>query len=93
MHVVGEAHYYERRTSRDHLHITCLRCGQVREFESTLLDKLKRQIQQECRFDIAVARVEVGGYCSRCVADVYPRYNENLPLTVPPPSKGSLDTI
>lgn len=77
MHVEGEAHYYERRAGRDHLHMTCLRCGQVREFESALLDKLKRQVEQECRFDIAVVRLEIGGYCAQCV-DTYFPYKENV---------------
>ncbi len=66
MHVQGEKHYYERRPVRDHLHMTCLRCGKVEEFESTLFDKLKRQVEQECRFHILVARTELGGYCGQC---------------------------
>jgi len=66
MHLRGEAHYYERRPRRDHLHMTCLRCGQVREFESSLFDKLKREVERECRFHIAVARLEIGGYCAKC---------------------------
>jgi Fur family ferric uptake transcriptional regulator len=66
MHVRGEAHYYERRVDRDHLHLTCLRCGEVREFESRLFDRLKRQVQQKCDFQIAVARLEIGGYCPKC---------------------------
>jgi Fur family ferric uptake transcriptional regulator len=66
MHVRGEAHYYERRPRRDHLHMTCLRCGQVREFESSLFDKLKGEVERECQFHIAVARLEIGGYCAKC---------------------------
>jgi Fur family ferric uptake transcriptional regulator len=66
MHLQGEKHFYERRPVRDHLHMTCLRCGKVEEFESLLFDKLKRQVEQECRFHIVVARTELGGYCARC---------------------------
>src|SRR6201995_2602318 len=66
MHVEGEKHFYERRTPREHLHITCIRCGKVTEFESRLFDKLKRQVEAECHFRIAVARMEIGGYCSKC---------------------------
>lgn len=66
MHVDGEAHYYERHPKRDHLHMTCLRCGQVREFESVFFDKLKSQVEQECKFNIAIARLEIGGYCISC---------------------------
>lgn len=66
MHLQGEKHYYERRPQRDHIHMACLRCGKITEFESDLFDRLKGQIQRECRFHIVVTRLEVGGYCSGC---------------------------
>jgi Fur family ferric uptake transcriptional regulator len=68
MHMQGEKHYYERRTPREHMHMTCLRCGKVAEFESRLFDKLKKQVEKECRFHIMVARMEIGGYCANCRA-------------------------
>src|SRR5438552_7985905 len=66
MHMQGEKHYYERRPQRDHIHMACLRCGKIAEFESDLFDRLKGQIQRECRFHIVVSRLEVGGYCAHC---------------------------
>ena len=66
MHLEGEGHYYERKFGRDHIHMACLRCGRITEFESKLFDSLKQQLRQDCRFQILVARLEVGGYCSRC---------------------------
>jgi Fur family ferric uptake transcriptional regulator len=66
MHMQGEKHYYERRPQRDHIHMACLRCGKIREFESNLFDRLKGQIQRDCRFHIVVTRLEVGGYCAQC---------------------------
>ena len=66
MHMKGEGHYYERKLDRDHIHMACLRCGKVSEFVSERLDSLKSQLEQECRFHILVARLEVGGYCSAC---------------------------
>jgi Fur family transcriptional regulator, ferric uptake regulator len=68
MHLEGEKHFYERKTPREHLHMTCLRCGRVTEFESRLFDKLKQQVESECRFRIVVARMEMGGYCASCRA-------------------------
>src|SRR6266852_5374602 len=65
MHLQGEKHYYERRPERDHLHMACLRCGKIQEFESNLFDRLKGQIQRDCRFHIVVTRLEVGGYCAQ----------------------------
>jgi len=66
MHIEGEKHFYERRPQRDHIHMACLRCGKITEFESALFDRLKGQIQRDCTFHIVVTRLEVGGYCSAC---------------------------
>ncbi|MFB3922726.1 MAG: Fur family transcriptional regulator [Terriglobia bacterium] len=66
MHLQGGRHYYEARTTRDHIHLACLKCGRIQEFESSLFEKLKGQIERERRFRIAVVRVEAGGYCDKC---------------------------
>lgn len=66
MHMDGEAHYYERKLARDHIHMACLRCGRITEFMSEIFDSLKQQLERDCRFSIVVARLEVGGYCSQC---------------------------
>jgi Fur family transcriptional regulator, ferric uptake regulator len=66
MHLNGEGHYYERKLGQDHIHLACLRCGKITEFVSERFDSLKNQLEQECRFRIVVARLEVGGYCTEC---------------------------
>jgi Fur family transcriptional regulator, ferric uptake regulator len=66
MHLQGGKHYYEAKTTRDHIHLACIKCGRIQEFESSLFEKLKGQIERERRFRIAVVRVEAGGYCDRC---------------------------
>lgn len=66
MHIRGDAHYYEPRPPRDHMHITCVRCGSTVEFESPMFERLKGQIGRECRFQITTARLEIGGLCARC---------------------------
>ena len=66
MHMQGEKHFYERRPQRDHIHMACLRCGKIAEFESDLFERLKGQIQRECQFHILVSRLEIGGYCAAC---------------------------
>lgn len=68
MHLEGEKHYYEARTTRDHIHLACIKCGRIQEFESSLFEKLKGQIERERRFRIQVVRVEAGGTCDRCQA-------------------------
>src|SRR5271169_7245088 len=66
LHLRGDRHYYETHGPRDHIHVACLRCGKVREFESRLYEELKRQIEQDCSMHITVSRTEVGGYCADC---------------------------
>ena len=66
LHIRGDGHYYERHPQREHIHMACLRCGKVMEFESTLFERLKGQIERDCSFHIVVTRVEMGGYCSNC---------------------------
>ena len=73
MHMQGEKHFYERRPQRDHIHMACLRCGKITEFESDLFDRLKGQIQRDCRFHIVVTRLEVGGYCAQCRTTEQPK--------------------
>jgi len=68
MHLEGEKHFYEARTMRDHMHLTCVGCGRVQEFESSLFERLKGQIERKKHFQIKVVRVEAGGYCARCRA-------------------------
>ncbi len=66
LHIHGDQHYYESHGPRDHIHIACLRCGKVREFESRLFEQLKRQIERDCGIKITVTRTEIGGYCDAC---------------------------
>jgi len=66
MHMNGEGHYYERKLTREHIHMACLRCGKIMEFVSEIFDSLKEELERDCRFHILVARLEVGGYCSAC---------------------------
>lgn len=66
LHLQGGKHYYEARTTRDHIHLACVKCGRIQEFQSSLFEKLKGQIERERRFRIQVVRVEAGGHCDRC---------------------------
>jgi len=66
MHLNGEGHYYERKLGPDHIHMACLRCGKIIEFVSDSFEKLKRQVETDCRFHVLVSRLEIGGYCATC---------------------------
>src|SRR5690242_13351946 len=63
----GDRHYYESHGPRDHIHVACLRCGKVREFESQLYEQLKAQIARDFHMKVTVSRTEVGGYCADCL--------------------------
>ncbi len=66
LHLQSHRHHYEAKSTRDHMHLACLKCGRIQEFESALFEKLKGQIERQRRFRIQVVRVEAGGYCDRC---------------------------
>jgi Fur family ferric uptake transcriptional regulator len=68
LHLRGDRHYYETHGPRDHIHVACIRCGKVREFESRLYEQLKQQIAQDCDIQVTVSRTEVGGICNTCLA-------------------------
>jgi Fe2+ or Zn2+ uptake regulation protein len=66
LHLRGDRHFYESHGPRDHIHVACLRCGKVREFESELYEELKSQIARDSGIEISVMRTEVGGLCADC---------------------------
>jgi Fur family ferric uptake transcriptional regulator len=66
MHIEGEKHYYEAKTSRDHCHMACFRCGAIMEYASSSFEKLKNEMARESGFQIRTVRLEVGGFCKRC---------------------------
>jgi len=66
LHLEGPGHYYETHEARDHLHFGCVRCGKVLEFETTLFERLKRQVERDLGVRVTLARTELGGYCRSC---------------------------
>src|SRR5712672_2348708 len=68
LHLRGDRHYYETHGPRDHIHVACLQCGKVREFESRLYEQLKSQIEKAFAMKVTISRTEVGGYCAECLA-------------------------
>lgn len=66
MHLNGEKHFYEAKTTVDHVHLACLQCGRIEEFTSPLFERLKAEISSQNTFQIRVIRLEVGGLCRAC---------------------------
>ena len=69
MHLEGEKHYYELKTTREHIPLACFRCGRIEESSSSLYEKLKSEIAKQAGFKIRVTRLEVGGACRACAAE------------------------
>jgi Fur family ferric uptake transcriptional regulator len=42
LHLRGDQHFYESHGPRDHIHVACLKCGTVREFESEIYEKTEK---------------------------------------------------
>ena len=68
LHLRGEMHYYETRTEKEHFHFACFGCGRIEEVASPLFEELQRRVGDEHGFQIATARLEIGGYCPECRA-------------------------
>src|SRR6266568_7415581 len=68
LHLRGDQHYYESHGPRDHIHVACLRCGKVREFESRLYEQLKSQIERDCNLKITVTRAPI---CLTAISTVW----------------------
>jgi len=68
MHLNGEKHFYEVKTTVDHVHLACFQCGRIEEYTSPLFERLKAEISRERGFHVSVVRLEVGGRCCQCCA-------------------------
>src|ERR1700723_177210 len=66
LHLRGDRHFYESHGPRDHIHVACMKCGKVREFEGELYGELKRRISDDCGIATPLMRTEVGGVCDDC---------------------------
>jgi Fe2+ or Zn2+ uptake regulation protein len=58
--------YYEIKGSTEHYHLMCRGCGQLLEFESSLVSKLVDEVQHNSDFDIVSAVLYLEGYCRKC---------------------------
>jgi len=66
LHLGEEHHHYEVAGSVEHYHLICTSCGSVIEFESLLIEQLKRQIAEEYDFEISGIHIDLMGLCARC---------------------------
>jgi Fe2+ or Zn2+ uptake regulation protein len=66
LHLGEEHHHYEMKPVREHHHLICQACGQVEEFHSSLIDRLRLAVARDHGFEVMQAQVDLTGYCARC---------------------------
>jgi len=57
---------YEPAGSGEHYHFTCLACGKVIEFHSSLIDRARREVAAELGVTVLRACACFEGYCPAC---------------------------
>ena len=68
LHLWDEHHHYESRTSQEHSHLMCRRCGRIAELSGDVVDKIRALAGQQEQFQIERAQVDFVGLCSVCQA-------------------------
>ena len=58
--------YYEMKHLREHQHLVCEACGQVIEFESSLIRKLVTEVQRKNNFCVTKVELYLEGQCHKC---------------------------
>jgi Fur family ferric uptake transcriptional regulator len=65
-HFDEEHHHYEVKSSEEHQHLLCVRCGKVVEFDYPAGRKFREDIGKKYNFDIASVEIHITGLCSDC---------------------------
>lgn len=66
-HRLGEDHgHYEAVRPEPHYHFTCLRCGQVIEFDTPLVAQIEQTLCEREGVQITGTYLHISGYCAQC---------------------------
>ncbi len=66
-HRLGEEHaHYESVRDGPHYHFTCLSCGKVIEFDTSLLTQIEQELSTQTGVRVTGARLHLSGYCAQC---------------------------
>ena len=66
-HRLGEDHgHYEAVRQEPHYHFTCLRCGEVIEFDTPLMAQVEQDLCEQEGVRITSTHLHVSGYCAQC---------------------------
>ncbi len=66
-HALGEGHaHFETAPETPHYHFTCLKCGQVVEFDAPQIAQVVRVLSEREGLQVTDVHLFLGGYCARC---------------------------
>jgi Fe2+ or Zn2+ uptake regulation protein len=66
-HRLGEDHgHYEAVRQEPHYHFTCLRCGKVIEFDTSLVAQVEQDLCEQEGVRVTSTHLHVSGYCAQC---------------------------
>ena len=66
LHLDGSEHHYELKDSKGHVHIGCMHCGKIIEFQTNLIPDIEKEIQLKTGCQVGSTRVEVSALCPKC---------------------------
>ena len=60
---------YELTPRKHHDHLTCVKCGQIVEFENLQIESLQERVAKEHNFQLTHHVLELYGVCQKCQAE------------------------
>jgi len=66
LHLWDEHHHYESRTTQEHCHLVCRRCGGVTELSGRVVEEMKALAAGVDGFQIERAQLDFVGLCRNC---------------------------
>ncbi len=57
---------FESKPATEHYHFTCVQCGAVIEFESPLVEQLRREVKAQFGVEFTHGTLYFEGYCAAC---------------------------
>jgi Fe2+ or Zn2+ uptake regulation protein len=66
-HALGESHaHFEAAPEKPHYHFTCLKCGQVIEFDAPQIMRVAQALSEREGLQVTDVHLLLSGYCAKC---------------------------
>jgi Fe2+ or Zn2+ uptake regulation protein len=66
-HRLGQDHgHYEAVRQGPHYHFTCLHCGKVIEFDTSLMEQIEQELCEREGVRVSSTHLHMSGYCAQC---------------------------